>query len=403
LFRRDFAFGPRLKNFLARNLRQAPWRIWAISFPLIALIALIVSTASYNSIDPLKSSGFHYRFLPILGNVFISFSYVAVLAPYVLAFARKFPIGRESWKRNLPLHVIAAVIFTAGHAAWMILLEQPQNPKDIMPATLKYWSTLTLWALNQDAFDTYGTLVAIAHVWMYYERVRDREIKTSQLESQLARTQLEMLKLQLQPHFLFNTLNAISALMHQNVYAAQDMLSRLSDLLRLSLDNVAVQEVTLKSEVEFVRGYLHIEQVRFQDRLSVNINIDPETLDAMVPNMLLQPLVENSIRHGIARKSGPGSISIESQRSNGSIRITIRDNGPGFPTVTHKNGNGNGNGRPKGGLGLGNTRARLRQMYGDAHRLEVGNAPEGGAVITLEVPERLWQEEPESIEEIRSA
>ncbi len=146
----------------------------------------------------------------MLGNVFISFSYVAFLAPCILAFSRRFPIGRDTWKRTLPLHILAAVVFTAGHAAWMILLEQPLNPKEIMPITLRYWTTLTLWALNQDAFDTYGTLVAIAHVWMYYERVRDREVKTSQLESQLARTQLEMLKLQLQPHFLFNTLNPIS-------------------------------------------------------------------------------------------------------------------------------------------------------------------------------------------------
>ena len=183
-----------LKKTLARDLARRPWRIWAISFPLIALIALIVSTASYNS-AALKPTDLHYRFLPILLNVFISFSYVALLAPYILAFARRFSISRDTWKRNLPLHVIAAVAFTAGHAAWMILLEQPQFPKDVMPVTLKYWTSLTLWALNQDAFDTYGTLVAIAHVWMYYERVRDREIRTSQLEGQLARTQLEMLKL----------------------------------------------------------------------------------------------------------------------------------------------------------------------------------------------------------------
>ncbi|MFL6299394.1 MAG: sensor histidine kinase [Terriglobales bacterium] len=389
---------------MARNLVRAPWRIWAISFPIVTVIALIVSTASYNG-SALKSSEYHYRFLPMLGNVLISFSYVALLAPYIIGFSRRFPISREAWKRNLPLHLLAAVAFTAGHAAWMILLEHPQNANDVMPVTLRYWTSLTLWALNQDAFDTYGTLVAIAHVWMYYERVRDREIRASQLEGQLATTQLAMLKLQLQPHFLFNTLNAISALMHQNVYSAQEMLSRLSDLLRVSLDNVAVQEVPLKSEIEFIRNYLHIEQVRFQDRLSVTMDIDPETLDAMVPNMLLQPLVENSIRHGIARSSGPGTIDIESTRLTGLVRITVRDNGPGLPTPLngHTNGNGSRNGRTKCGLGLANTRARLQQLYGDAHRLEISNAPGGGVLVTLDIPERYWQGEPEELEESKSA
>jgi anti-sigma regulatory factor (Ser/Thr protein kinase) len=339
--------------------------------------------------------------------VFISFSYVALLAPFIVQFARKYPIAKGTWKKNLVRHMIAAVIFTAGHTAWMILLEIPQTPKDVMPLTLKYWSSLTLWALNQDAFDTYGTLVALAHVWMYYERVRDREIRASQLEGQLATTQLAMLKLQLQPHFLFNTLNAISALMHKNVYSAQEMLSRLSDLLRVSLDNVAVQEVPLKSEIEFIRNYLHIEQVRFQDRLSVTMDIDPETLDAMVPNMVLQPLVENSIRHGIARSSGPGTIDIESTRLNGLIRIAVRDNGPGLPTPmnghTHGNGNGSGIGRTKGGLGLANTRARLQQLYGDRHRLDISNAPGGGVQVTLDIPERYWQGEPEELEESKSA
>ena len=169
----------------------------------------------------------------------------------------------------------------------------------------------------------------------------------------------------------------------------------------MSLDNVAVQEVPLKNEIEFVRSYLHIEQVRFQDRLSVTLDIDPETLDAMVPNMLLQPLVENSIRHGIAKSSGPGTIRIESKRLDGLVRITVRDNGPGFPAAC--NGNGNGNGKPKGGLGLGNTRARLRQLYGESHRLEISNAPGGGGIVTLEVPEHLWEGESQIIEEIKSA
>jgi sensor histidine kinase YesM len=137
------------------------------------------------------------------------------------------------------------------------------------------------------------------------------------------------------------------------------------------------------------------------------MDIDPETLDAMVPNMVLQPLVENSIRHGIARSSGPGTIDIESTRLNGLIRIAVRDNGPGLPTPmnghTHGNGNGSGIGRTKGGLGLANTRARLQQLYGDRHRLDISNAPGGGVQVTLDIPERYWQGEPEELEESKSA
>src|SRR5258708_24064647 len=154
--------------------------------------------------------------------------------------------------------------------------------------------------------------------------------------------------MQLQPHFLFNTLHAISTLMHRDVEAADRMLARLSDLLRLTLENVGVQEVTVKQEREFLEGYVEIEQPRFQDRLSVKMNIDGDVLDAAIPNLILQPLVENAVRHGIAPRAAAGHIDISASRQNGMLLIQISDDGPGLPK--------NGSASAKQGVGLSNTR-----------------------------------------------
>ncbi|HEV2129507.1 MAG TPA: histidine kinase, partial [Longimicrobiaceae bacterium] len=198
-------------------------------------------------------------------------------------------------------------------------------------------------------------------------------------EGQLTRAQLDVLKMQLHPHFLFNTLNAISALMHRDVPAADRMLARLGDLLRLSLEKAGTQEVTLRDELEFLEPYLEIEQTRFGDRLKVEWTIDSEALDAMVPHLILQPLVENSIRHGIAPRAAPGRIEISAQRSNGSLQLEVRDNGRGL---------NQGDQMRSTGVGLSNTRARLAQLYDGSHSFEVGGAPEGGVVVAMEIPFR---------------
>src|SRR5262249_2873049 len=148
----------------------------------------------------------------------------------------------------------------------------------------------------------------------YYQKFQERELKAAQLEGRLAQAELQNLKAQLQPHFLFNTLHAISVLMQENVQAANRMLVRLSELLRMALDTAGAQEVTLKQEVEFAQRYLEIEQTRFQDRLSVKIDVDPSALDARAPSLLLQPLVENAVRHGIARRAGAGLLEIIARR-----------------------------------------------------------------------------------------
>ena len=189
----------------------------------------------------------------------------------------------------------------------------------------------------------------------------------------------DVLRMQLNPHFLFNTLHTVGSLVrHERNSEAIRMLAGLSDLLRHTLESVGTQRVTLKRELEFLERYLQIEQIRFQDRLAVNLSIDPQTLDALIPNLLLQPLVENAIRHGVARLSTAGVIEIRTKRANGMLEIEVHDDGPGLPahwTVEQSKG-----------VGVANTRARLEKLYGANHRFELRNAVEGGVTAIVCVP-----------------
>jgi two-component system, LytTR family, sensor kinase len=186
------------------------------------------------------------------------------------------------------------------------------------------------------------------------------------------------LKMQLHPHFLFNTLNSISALLHQDPGLADRMIARLGDFLRLTLDNSGSQEVTLQRELEFLKCYLEIERVRFQDRLTVSYDVAPETLDAMVPNLVWQPIVENAIRHAIAPRAGSGRIEVRAQRIGSKLQLQVKDDGPGLSSKQGSNGSK--------GVGLANTRERLRQLYGDEQRFELGSGSDRGLVVTLEIP-----------------
>ena len=234
---------------------------------------------------------------------------------------------------------------------------------------------------------SYWTVLGIQIAFRYYHQYQERrqqalrlELQASELQTQLVQAQLTALKGQLQPHFLFNTLNAIMVLVRQGKGPqAEEMLARLSDLLRSVLEDVEAQEVPLRRELESLQLYLSIEEVRFQDRLRVEISVEPEALDAAVPHLGLQPIVENAIRHGIGRRSMAGRIEISASRVNGSLQIQVRDDGPGFlPGALDA----------ARGIGLANTRARLRQLYGDAARLTLENGAEGGAVATMILPYR---------------
>lgn len=222
----------------------------------------------------------------------------------------------------------------------------------------------------------YLAVVAAIYVMTYYESLHRHELAASRLESQLAQANLEMLKMQLHPHFLFNTLNAVSALMHRDVDAADRMIAQLSDLLRLALEKDRRHQVRLDAELDFLHRYLAIEQIRFHDRLQVEIDVAPVCLGAQVPRLILQPLVENAIRHGIAMRSAAGRLYISARRDDGRLLLTVADDGPGLPP-----------GRPlRPGVGLANTQARLEQLYGEDHALELINADEGGLEVRLEIP-----------------
>jgi signal transduction histidine kinase len=330
----------------------------------------------------------HQPFLMLLG-MNLSYWYAwAILVPAVLWLARRFPLERGRWARSLSVHVPAVLLVTFVHVAisqYGSFLAS-QAFWDGQSRRMSWWSRVQMMYVQYFDWEAlgYAAIVGMAAAVTYQRQAQDRALRASQLETRLAEAQLQALQRQLHPHFLFNTLNAISALMHRDVDAADQMLMRLSDLLRIALDQPGVQEVALKDELDFLAKYLEIEQTRFGDRLTVHFDVDPVTLDAQVPNLILQPLVENSIRHAIAMKVEPGIIEIRASRSGDELVLAVGDNGPGFGARSQP---------PHGrGVGIANTRSRLEHLYGGGGRLEFGERPGGGLIVRVTVPFR--SEEP---------
>ena len=249
-----------------------------------------------------------------------------------------------------------------------------------LTATLGSTASSFAWLALINCGYWYATAIALNFALVYYRESRERALRSSQLETRLVEAQLQTLQQQLHPHFLFNTLHAISALMHSDVDAADRTLMRLSDLLRLTLERLGEQEVTLDAELEFLRKYLEIERTRFGERLVVRYDIQPDALDVLVPTLLLQPLVENAIKHGVARRSGVGHIDISARRDHDKLHIEVRDDGVGLSedalTALQK------------GIGVSTTRARLQHLFGADYRFEFHRLAQGVAVVVA-VPWRL--------------
>src|SRR5215471_4883068 len=312
----------------------------------------------------------------------------ALLTPLILWLGHRLPIERRNWVRRIGMHLpISIAISFAQLFVESIILYHLRVFPTFMTGLLPTFIFLLTIGFHQ-GITTYFLLLGGQYGVDYYRKYQEREkqalrleLHTTQLKSQLAHAQLSTLKMQLQPHFLFNTLNAIMVLVRQQKgKQAEEMLARLGDLLRCVLEDVEAQEVSLRRELEYLQLYLSIEQVRFPDRLRAEISADQSILDAAVPQMGLQPIVENAIRHGIGRSSAAGRIQINAIRLNDTLEIKVKDDGPGLADKRSSDGSG---------IGLSNTRARLKQLYGDAAKLTVGNDEEGGVVVTIVLPYHL--------------
>jgi two-component system LytT family sensor kinase len=354
-----------------------PWARWVIIWGVWTFIGLVFTSQFYFSMYRSDRS-VEWTYAVYLQ---MTWAYLwALVTPLVLWVAARFPIERNHWGRNLSAHVLASLLLStfvtwSGHLllylnyGWRV--GRPYPTDRAVRFVIENFS---------EGVGIYLLVTIITYAISYYNRYRKGELRATQLEAQLSQAQLQALKMQLQPHFLFNTLHSISALLSRDTESARKMITRLGDFLRLTLENSGMQEVTLQQEIEFLKCYLEIERIRFQDRLTTRVDIDPAALDSKVPNLILQPIVENAIRHGIAPRSTPGLINIQAKQENGLLRIEVRDNGPGLP-VNRKDEN-----LFNKGVGLANTQTRLERLYGGSHRFELINDPSGGLVVTLEIP-----------------
>jgi two-component system, LytTR family, sensor kinase len=339
------------------RLLRARWGKWVLFIAGWAALSLLFTPEAYLH--------FYLRGQPIpwrlTFQLTVANSAIALLfLPGIVWLARRFPVERKTWLRALAVHVPACFLFSVGHSClyWLACYASNQLGETLFfrfhPNLLTYWA-----------------IVGFTQAIDYFRRYTRRE-------RELAEAQLLLLKSQLHPHFLFNALHTVSAAMHEDLKSADRIISRLSDLLRLTIESIGRHEVTLKQELDFVQKYLEIERIRFQERLNLVLDVAPETLDSMVPSMLLQPLVENSIHHGFGAKMQEGEITIEARRVGAKLVVKIADNGCGFPSEDQ---------RPRGsGLGLPNIQRRLDQLYPASYRFEVGSSSTGGALVSIEMP-----------------
>ena len=295
-----------------------------------------------------------------------------LITPPILWAGYLFRIARPNLWRNVFIHLIVSILtglirlIIYQFGLWALGVSSLENIQIELLKTATFIQTIT------GAVITYPTTIAIQYSYLYFRESQERAFRLQQAE-------LEMLKMQLHPHFFFNTLNAISALMYRSPKEADRMIVQLGDMFRVALKKDKTKEVSLKEELEFTRAFLQIHQTLMGKRLQIEWKIEPETLDALVPNLILQPLAENAIQHGVAPLEAGGRITISAERQNGHLLLQVSDDGQGFVS---KNGNKNG------GIGLSNVRARLENLYGGEQNFSINELPKGGVAAEIEIPFR---------------
>jgi signal transduction histidine kinase len=305
--------------------------------------------------------------------------YILALLYFGAAFvSHRFPLERPFRFRTLAIHIVCSGLFSVTHLAALVLVRAIVFPKD----HFAFEESFDWWFARRFHGNLiyYWTFVIVAHALRWYQRLGEREIKAAELEARLAETKLAALKSQLEPHFLFNTLNTIAELVHDDPKAAEQTLTRLSELLRLSLKTTGEKQVSLQEEIAFVEPYLEIQRLRMGSRLAVRWEIDPSALSAWVPNLFLQPIIENAIRHGIGPLPDGGTITVSARCRNGQLTVAVRDSGVGISSPP--------DGSVKEGVGLSNLRTRLDCLYGTHHQFSLRNLPQGGCELSVSLPLR---------------
>jgi sensor histidine kinase YesM len=355
-----------------------PWVFYLLAWTLVGLVYFAQNvTRRFYWDDPHPWQDLRYW----MANVYLS----ALITPVIVWAGRRWPLQRPLAK-VLALHLLFSLLWATSKLFLEAGFHLTWNELWPFQSSLTVSSELSLLFIFgfHNSVIAYWVVLSIQSAIRNHRLAQEREqaalrsdLRSAQLETQVVQAKLGALKAQLQPHFLFNTLNAIVVLVRQQKgQQAEETLGRFSDLLRAVLADMDAQEVTLARELEYLRLYLSIEELRFSDRLRVDIDAAPELLDAAVPHMALQPIVENAIRHGVGRRSSPGVILIRARRLGDSLQLVVQDDGPGFASA----------GEPGMGMGLANTRARLRQLYGEGAELRTDAGEQGGARVTLLLP-----------------
>lgn len=348
------------------------WRVSIFTWSAFAL-AQLMSSYAYGIV-----TGHPMSFARMVGDVSYNYLFGILLTPPIFMLGLRLPLPRRGWGLRVLQHLAMGTCFCMLHVGWMFMgFSLRVAPAATLARTWTTFWGIVAYAWFYDVLTTYCLIVGVAHLVLYYARLKDQEVRAAQLQASVNLARLKALKSQLHPHFLFNALHTISALMHENVIAADNMLCGLGSLLRRLLQDCELEETSLRHELEFVMRYLEIEQARFGDHLSISTDIPEDILDATVPSLILQPIVENAVVHGISKLRGRGNISIQAQRCGGDLVLAVRDNGPGMSKP------------PEFGIGLSNVKNRLLSMYGDSSEISISNSGiESGASIRLRLPYR---------------
>lgn len=354
------------------RLSEAQKRTAMQAMLVFAVWTFLAAFSSSQTVVYLSQRGQPIIWRDMLTGRFADWYTCALFTPLFFWMGRRYPIDRKSWKVMLPLTLAVTSVCVVLKYSVLVPIEHALG--------LNLGASITSELSRNFANESmaFWAVIGIVHAFEFNRRYREREVAAADLRARLSEAQLEALRSQIHPHFLFNTLHSISTLMHRDVEAADTMLTRLSDLLRLTMQHRGQNEISLREELALVGEYIEIMRVRFGDRLTVNHSIRPDALEALVPQFILQPLLENAFDHGIARTSGPGTIDISASTLDGKLEIAITDNGA--------TANRAGVSSKKQGMGLANTRRRLEQLYGTAQSISLEKLPERGTRVAVSIP-----------------